>query len=247
MRKRTIFLPIMLVGAAAAMAMQDAPPEPGPPFTADFGLENSPIFLPDGDSRFRTLEPGAYWRFEGEEADGFHVVEVTVLPRIRPVIFRVKGQRKIALTRITEEREYIDGELVEVSHNYYAWCPKSGNVYNFGEDVEHLENGRVVDRHGSWLAGKNGAQPGLLFPQSFLLGARYYQGYAPGVSLDRAENLEMGVTVTTKAGTFTDCVKLVETTPLEPDEECISVYAPGVGPVVDDELVLVEYSLSGAR
>ena len=52
--------------------------------------------------------------------------------------------------------------------------------------------------------------------------------------------MEMGVEVSTPAGVYADCVTVVETSPLEPDEECITVFAPGVGMIVDDSVQLVE-------
>jgi hypothetical protein len=160
------------------------------------------------------------------------------------VVFEEQGRKMIAFTRIVEEREYIDGELAEVSKNYYAMCSRTGNIYNFGEDAEKYEDGRIVSRDGSWLAGKDGARPGMLMPQTFLLGARYSQAIAPGVSMDRAEHIEMGLTVVTPAGAFANCIKVLETTPLEPDEETISIFAPDIGLIEDDELILVEYNAS---
>lgn len=241
MRTHQVLVAAILLGSALALAMRSQPPSE-PVFTSDFGLERTPIFMPNGKTRHLSLQPGRVMHYEGLEDDGFHELEIAVLPRIRPVVFDVKGQRKLALTRIVQETEWIDGELVEVSENYYAFCPASGNIYNFGEGVRKYSGGHVVSREGSWLAGKDGAQPGLIMPQSFLLGARYNQGFAPGVSLDRAEHIEMGLTVETPAGTYTDCVKVVETTPLEPDEESISIYAPDVGLIVDDELIVVNAS-----
>ena len=78
-------------------------------------------------------------------------------------------------------------------------------------------------------------------PGSFLLGSRYYQQMAPGVSMDRAEHVEMGLEVETPAGVFKNCVVVLETSELEEDEEVIKIYAPGTGQIVDEALELVEY------
>ncbi len=114
-----------------------------------------------------------------------------------------------------------------------------------GEDVDIYEEGQTVSHEGSWLAGRNGAQPGLMMPGVFLLGSRYYQELAPGVAMDRAEHVAMGLAVTTPAGTFEGCVMAVDTTPLEPDEETIKVYAPGIGVIVDGPLELVDHGHVG--
>jgi hypothetical protein len=76
-------------------------------------------------------------------------------------------------------------------------------------------------------------------PGTFLLGSRYFQEQAPGIALDRAEHVEMGLTVETEAGTFKRCVRVIETTPLEPGAESEKIYCPGVGLVLDNEVQLV--------
>jgi hypothetical protein len=50
----------------------------------------------------------------------------------------------------------------------------------------------------------------------------------------------MGLEVTTEAGTFDECLKIVETTPLEPGAKSEKIYCPEVGLVVDDVSVLTE-------
>jgi hypothetical protein len=85
----------------------------------------------------------------------------------------------------------------------------------------------------------------MIMPGTFLLGSRYFQEQADGAALDRAEYVEMGLEVTTTAGTFEQCVRVVETTPLEPGSESEKIYCPEVGLVVDDELELVEFGSGG--
>lgn len=126
-----------------------------------------------------------------------------------------------------EEREKIDGELVEVSRNWYARCVETHDVFYFGEDVDIIENGQVVRHDGSWQAGKNGAQPGIIIPARFLLGSRYFQEQASPVAADRAEHVAMGLDVTAAGQTFHDCVAVTETSPLEPGHESAKTYFPG--------------------
>jgi len=65
-------------------------------------------------------------------------------------------------TRIVEERETENGELTEVSRNYFAISRRTNNVYYFGEDVDEYKNGKVTGHGGSWLAGVEGAKYGLI-------------------------------------------------------------------------------------
>ena len=70
---------------------------------------------------------------------------------------------------------------------------------------------------------------------------RFYQEVAPGAAMDRAEVVSVAETLRTPAGEFKDCLKIVETTPLEPFARESKIYAPGVGLIKDGSLLLVEY------
>ena len=240
MRTPLLLIPILLIGAALTMAMGTSS-QVKLRYTTDFGFEADAIFLPDGSNPYFSLRPGKFLRFEGEDEGEFVELEIRVLEQIRPFVLQVRGQWIVATTRVVEEREWIDGELGEVVLNYYACCPTTENIYHFGEDVRIYARGKVVSNEGSWLAGEGGAHPGLVMPGSFLLGSRYYQQMAPGVSMDRAEHVEMGLEVETPAGVFKNCVVVLETSELEEDEEVIKIYAPGTGQIVDEALELVEY------
>jgi hypothetical protein len=65
--------------------------------------------------------------------------------------------------------------------------------------------------------------------------------------MDRAEILSRSETVTTPAGKFTNCLKVEETTPMEPDVKEVKYYAPGVGMVQDSALKLVKYGRNHTR
>ena len=109
-------------------------------------------------------------------------VEITVLGQTRNIF--VPGVGNVT-TRVVQERHKSDGDIVEISKNYFAICDKTNDVFYFGEDVQIFENG-TISTEGSWLAGQNGARPGLIMPGTFLLGSRYFQEVAPDVALDRA-------------------------------------------------------------
>jgi hypothetical protein len=162
----------------------------------------------------------------------------------RVVITVLKQTRMIngIKTRVVRERETEDGELVEISRNYFAICNRTNSVVYFGEAVNIYENGVVVGHEGEWLAGENGARPGIIMPGTVLLGARYFQEIAPGVALDRAEIVSLTAVVRTPAGRFEKCLQTRETTPLEPGEVGFKWYAPGIGLIRDGALRLVSSS-----
>ncbi len=128
--------------------------------------------------------------------------------------------------------------LVEVSRNYFAVSARTGSVFYFGEDVDVYGNGSVANHDGSWLAGVNGARFGLMMPGEPRMNARYYQELAPRVAMDRAEIVSLCERVVTPLEAFTNCLKVLETTPLEPGRE-YKYYARGPGLIQDGDLTLM--------
>jgi len=170
------------------------------------------------------------------ECDELEEVWITVMPETRVVRFNVGRKEYAVRTRVVQEFETADGELEEISLNFFANCANMDDVYYFGEDVFDGDGNPEDD---AWLAGRDGARPGIIMPdRAFLLGSRYFQEIAPSAQ-DRAEHTAMGLTVEVPAGVFRNCVEITETTPLEPGSESIKVYCPGVGLVKDDELELM--------
>jgi len=223
---------LLLALAASARGAEDA-------FTTDFRIEDC-RFSADGGNPWFSLEPGQRLVLSGDDDGEEVVVEITVLPKKRTISFVTpRGKRLRVDARVVEERETADDELVEVSRNYFARCEPTNDVFYFGEAVDIYEDGEVVSHDGAWLAGVGGAQPGVIMPGTYLLGARYFQEIAPG-AMDRGTNTAMGLTIPTGAGTFRNCVEVIETSPLEPGHESLKRYCPGVGLVVDNDLVLEE-------
>lgn len=244
MRKRLILLGAIVVAASLLIALGGLRRDRDPSFTTDFGLDNSMYFVPDGGNRYFSLRPGHFVRLEGENGEGqFEEVEITVLNQVRAIYFEVDGTPKVAFARVIEERERLDGRISQISRNYYARCPITDNIYYFGEDVDHYNRrGRIIGHDGAWLAGEDGALPGLAMPATFLEGSRYHMENAPGISMDRAEHIGSGLTINTPAGRFRNCIEVLETSPLEPEEETLKIYAPGVGLIGDEALRVVEYT-----
>lgn len=185
-----------------------------------------------GRNRFFILEPGYQLAFQGKEGRKTVDLVITVLNETK----QVAGVE----TRIVEERESVDGELVEVSRNYFAVGATTKTVYYFGEDVDIYRNGKVTSHEGAWLAGVAGAQHGIAMPAENKVGDRYYQEQAPKVALDRAETVSVTETVKTPAGAFENCLKVKETTPLERGVG-YKIYAPEVGLASDGELKLIRH------
>jgi hypothetical protein len=192
-------------------------------------------FVSTGSNRYFSIEPGFQQVYDGEE-DGkaVHLV-ITVLNET----LKVDGVE----TRIIEERESADGMIVEVSRNYFALDKKTNDIYYFGEDVDNFKNGKLSNHGGSWHSGEKGAHFGLMMPGTPIVGMKHYQEIAPGEAMDRAEILSITATTKTPAGEFTDCLKVEETSSLEPHSKEIKVYAPKAGLLIDGDLKLVKFGM----
>ncbi len=223
----TAILFVILTAAGAGLkATVQKPAKSG--WADTFAVEKKDFVSAGANTYFR-LEPG----FTLVLADGNERLVITVLDETK-IVDGVE-------TRIVEERESKNGKLVEVSRNFFAFNTADRGVYYFGEEVDIYKNEKIVDHEGAWESGKNGARFGLMIPGQAVLGARYYQEVAPGVAMDRAEITGLHETLKTPAGTFKDCLKVVESTPLEPFARESKFYAPGIGIIKDASLRLVEY------
>jgi len=206
-------------------------------FTTDFRIEEC-TWANTGRNAYFSLNINDFLRL----TDGQVVLDITVLNETRLINFvTAKGVQLSVTTRVVEELERENGSLIERSRNFYARCLETNDIFYFGEDVFPVAIG------GAWLAGQpvsDPAQPGLIMPGTFLLGARYFQEVAPDVAEDRAEHVAMGLQISTDAGDFEDCVEVLETTPLERKSKSIKRYCPGIGLVFDGELELVDFNLA---
>lgn len=201
-------------------------------FTRTFAIEMGDL-RSSGRNPWFSLEPGYTLRLEG----GGTELVITVLDET-VVVDGVE-------TRVVEERESEDGQLVEVSRNFFAISARTNSVFYFGEEVDIYEDGRVVRHEGAWRSGVDGAVFGLMMPGLPLLGARHFQEIAPRVAMDRAQIVSVTDSLDTPAGSFRNVLTVEETTPLEPGVREHKRYAPGVGLIQDGSLRLVGHGMRG--
>ncbi len=201
-------------------------------WTESFNIEQC-TFSTTGENTYFILKPGYQLVLEGIEENDTTKLVISVLNETKTI-------GKIE-SRVVEERESVNGNLIEISRNYFAICTQTNAVFYFGEDVDFYKDGKVTKHDGSWWADSNGARAGVMMPGSIFLGARYYQEIAPQVAMDRAEIISMSERIKTSAGNFTNCLNIEETTPLEPKSKEYKVHAPGIGLVKDGNLILTKF------
>ena len=183
-------------------------------------------FVADVTHPLFPLTPGTTYILEGDTDDGHVRVEFEVTDDRKDIL----GVSCIVVHAI----EFIDGELVEDTFDWFAQ-DVDGNVWYFGEDTKEIENGVVVDDEGSWEAGVEGAEPGIIMLAAPAVGTTYANESAPGEAEDMATVLALDEMVTVPFGTFATCLKTEDFTPLEPDVFEHKFYAPGVGLVLEVE------------
>jgi len=193
---------------------------------------NECTFQNTGKNDYFILEPGYQLLLEGKEGKS----------TARLVILVTNETKKIGNveTRVVTETETVNGKTVEISRNYFAICKETNDVYYFGEDVDMYKNGKIINHEGSWKAkGKN--HPGIAMPGKIVQGYKYYQEVALGIALDKAEIVSTTDALSTPAGKFINCLKIEETTDMNPNEKEYKIYAKGIGLLKDDELLLIKH------
>lgn len=203
-------------------------------YTTNFGVDKKELSS-TGKNPYFILIPGYQLNFEGMDEGAALTLTITVLNDTKTV----DGVE----TRVVEERETSNGQIVEISRNYFAISKRTNDVYYFGEDVDIYKSGKIVSHEGSWLSGIEGAKFGLYMPGTPLLGSRFAQEIAPGNALDRCEIVRLDENVTTPVGKFERALTVEETTPLEPGVTEMKYYGAGVGLLREGKLKLVKYGL----
>src|SRR5262249_44318426 len=128
-----------------------------------------------------------------------------------------------------------DGTLLERTFDWYAQ-DNQGNVWYLGEDtIAFLPKGKT-DTSGSWEAGVNGAQPGIVMEAHPQIPDAYRQEDLAGQAEDTAWGGQVGGTITVAYGKLRNTLTTLEATRLEPGLYDRKVYALGVGLVLEETL-----------
>ena len=187
----------------------------------------NPLYFP--------FEPG--FKFIMERPDhpwGHYRKEVVVLDKTEP--FDLPGIGKFEAAVIQEE-EFFDGVYDQQALNWFAYDVTNNSIYAFGEVSWEIDDEGNKTFDGTWRAGVpdgNGlAEPGMLMPGTFILGSRYIFDGSESEAFGGSENLESGMTYTTPAGTFENCVRVREQSLTTHDDVTDKVWCPGVGLAMD--------------
>ena len=219
----TVLLAVSLAGCSADDDPEQTPDAAASGYT-EFTFDASD-FSTDITNPYWPMPVGARWVYsESEPGEPEQRVVVTVTDRTKTVAAGVEA--RVVHDVVTE-----DGELVEDTFDWYAQ-DGAGNIWYLGEATTEFEDGRAVTTEGSWEAGVDGAEAGVLIPADPEPGMSYRQEFLAGEAEDEAEVLSTSEPVEAAAGRYTDALLTRETTALEPRGAELKFFAPGVGPVL---------------
>lgn len=190
-----------------------------------YAVEIDPNDFVEGvDNPFMPLVPGTTRTYRAQTEDGTETIVVTVLDETKEIL-------GVECT-VVRDTVTLDGELVEDTLDWFAQ-DTDGNVWYFGEIALNYEDGDITDVDGSWIAGKDGAMPGIVMQATRTVGHIYRQEFLMGEAEDFAEILSVTASATVPYGSFTNCLQTFDGTPMEPDAQEHKYYASGVGVVLE--------------
>ena len=197
--------------------------------------DNTFIFMPNIDpSTFVTVSNpylpfplGTRYIYEVKTEDNTEHIEVFNTGETKEIM----GITTVVVRDIVTE----EGELIEDTLDFYAQ-DKEGNVWYFGEEVKNYEGGELKDNAGSWIAGVNGAVPGIIMPANPQVGDTYRQEYYLGEAEDMGQIANLSGAITVPYGSYEDLIIIAEWNPLEPGVIEHKYFAKGIGLVAAEKV-----------
>ena len=232
--------------ASATSASTPIAPRTEPSATAAAGPVATPAAaVPDRDPA--RLEPGVTYQPAIDPADFVATIDNPYWPLLPGTKWTFRSQEERTETAVTTVRRMVIGvstvvvhdqvfngsDLMEDTFDWYAQ-DTAGNVWYFGEDTVSYEDNPAGDHAGSWEAGVNGAQPGIVMLADPSIGDLYRQEYLAGEAEDIALVRRLDAKVPT--GSYDKVLVTEEWTPLEPDVYELKYYARGVGVIEERQI-----------
>jgi hypothetical protein len=179
------------------------------------------------DNQWFPLVPGTQMTWQGHALDGKDKLERKVVFTVTDLVKEIDGVGTVVIW----ELDYTDGELEEAELSFFAQ-DDAGNVWHLGEYPEEYEEGEIV-KHPLWIAGLQGALPGIHMPATPALDTpSYAQGWGPAVGWnDRGDTYAVGEHTCTDVDCYDDVLVTKEFSRTEPGAFQLKYYAPGVGNV----------------
>jgi hypothetical protein len=209
---------------------------------ASLGAHKGACVIPKGSERVRLdpggfttritnpwwpMKPGSRWLYRETDPEG------SVQRGVVTVLAKTKLVANGVTARVVRDVATEDGKPVEATNDYYAQ-DRCGNVWYLGEATTEYKNGKPVSTKGSFEAGVDGAQAGVIVPGRPKPGMGFRQEYLAGQAEDRGEIVSLREQAEVPFGHFGRGRVLMtrDLNPLEPKTLEFKFYARGVGPVL---------------
>ncbi|MDH3616959.1 MAG: hypothetical protein OEQ90_10875 [Gammaproteobacteria bacterium] len=228
-----------------------------PPFGEDFAANFiDPLTI--GDTApphpYLPLVQGSTWVYEGTFVeDGEEITEVTTVTVTDRIKF-IEGIRCLVVRDVVE----VDGQLIEDTDDWFAQ-DLDGNLWYCGEEAKDYETydedmpviPELVAIDGSFKAGRDGDEAGILLPADAVPGDVYRQEVSFANAEDAIEILATNGTESVPAASCSgDCLITLDFSPLDPGVEEHKYYAPGIGMILEvdqetgDRVELISYTVA---
>jgi hypothetical protein len=220
MRVKALIITVAAVAVGGLFAIPGAPPASAGINPADFA---SPVANP-----YFPLQQGTVFVYRGSEGRQRLVEHLKVTHRHK----RIEGVRTVVIRDILHS----NGHLAEATTDWYA-DDNTGNTWYFGERTATYDrHGHVKSREGSWLAGRNGGQAGMIMPHNPKPTDAYRQEFLKKHAEDQAWIVGNHETAKVPYGRLRDVVRSYEWTRLEPNVVSLKLYAPHLGIVMEKDV-----------
>jgi len=225
-------------------------PDAGP-YIVDLDPANFAGGCPGGNE-FYPLIVGTVTSFVSEEDEGETIiVEVTDETRVIDGITAIVV-RDTVYEGLPDEDGNPVGDRIEDTDDYYA-VANNCDVWYLGEISQGFEDGYLESLDGSFAAGVNGAQAGIIMLGNPMQGDVYRQEFALGDAEDAAEVLSLGTDIFDEDGEVVEfdnpdfncngmCLKTEDFIANDPDGTELKYFKAGIGFVAeqlpDGEVIL---------
>ena len=202
---------------------------PKPTATAKYAPQvKTANFVKAIDNPYFPLTPGTTLLYDGTKDTSKLISQTIVTKKTRKIMGVTCIEVDTSLT--------VDDKVTQKTIDWYAQ-DKSGSVWTFGESVSAYSTaGKVTSTKGSWVAGSNGALPGIIMQAVPSTDLTYRQDYNKGHNEDMAQVLSLNESVTGTSASYTNVLEIKEWSPLQPTIVYNKWYAKGVGLIMTKEV-----------
>ena len=201
-------------GAVLALDAAATRPPPSAAPRGDLPQGDEPVdldpadFTTEIDNPYWPMKPGSRWVYRETDSEGTRQrVVVTVTPKTKLIANGIKA--RVVRDMVTE-----DGGPVEVTDDWYAQDRPATSGTSARHTTEY-ENGKPVSTAGSFEAGVDGAQPGVIMPARPRPGLTLPPGVLQGQAEDKARIVSRASRPRSRPGT-TSVLMTRDVNPLEP-------------------------------